>query len=54
MIDAILQPYIEKLPIFSDERDIDEDFEEEIVFKEQVEIFTIRTTHLPRNAGGGK
>lgn len=36
MIDAILQPYIEKLPMVSEERDIDEDFEEEIVFKEPI------------------
>ena len=36
MIDAILQPYIEKLPTVSDERDIDEDFDEEIFFKEPI------------------
>ena len=36
IIDAMLKPYVDKLPMVSDERDIDEDFEEEIVFKEPI------------------
>ena len=36
IIDAMLKPYADKLPMVSDERDIDEDLDEEIVFREPI------------------
>ena len=36
IIDAMLKPYADKLPMVSDERDIDEDLDEDIVFREPI------------------
>ena len=36
MIDAVLQPYLEKLQFVSDEPDLEDDADEEIVFKEPI------------------